>query len=185
MSSGSIAFLHRYAIGDRGVDGNETGIGVSGLTQKPRLLEAPHRRDLCHLHASQTGGQHVAVLTVNHDDNTQTSHRLHAIHPWIHPCPCSKTHTSIGGRRDRYILLLSVLFETTPAAPPTMGKSPDGETTNADVVFVHGRRCARCLLWSRVSRYAIAASCKSASVDLNSYSGRLISLDCDFRVVEA
>jgi hypothetical protein len=145
-------------------------ISVSGLTQKPRLLEAPHRRDLCHLHASQTGGQHVAVLTVNHDDNTQTSHRLHdaTLCDPPNPCPCSKTHTSIGGRRDRYILLLSVLFETTPAAPPTTGKSPDGETTNADVVFVHGRRCARCLLWSRVSRYAIAASCKSASVDLNS-----------------
>ena len=129
-------------------------ISVSGLTQKPRLLEAPHRRDLCHLHASQTGGQHVAVLTVNHDDNTQTSHRLHdaTLCDPPNPCPCSKTHTSIGGRRDRYILLLSVLFETTPAAPPTTGKSPDGETTNADVVFVHGRRCARCLLWSRVSR---------------------------------
>ncbi|MGA7115451.1 MAG: hypothetical protein WBY77_23860, partial [Pseudolabrys sp.] len=73
---------HRFPASVRhrgpGVDRNETGISVSGLTQKPRLLEAPHRRDLCHLHASQTGGQHVAVLTVNHDDNTQTSHRLHA-----------------------------------------------------------------------------------------------------------
>jgi hypothetical protein len=97
MSSGSIAFLHRYAIGDRGVDGNETGISVSGLTQKPRLLEAPHRRDLCHLHASQTGGQHVAVLTVNHDDNTQTSHRLHAIHPTRVPAAKLTRRSAAGG----------------------------------------------------------------------------------------
>jgi hypothetical protein len=105
--------------------------------RKPRLLEAPHRPYLCHLHASQTGGQHVAVLTVNHDDTTQTSHRLHdaTLCDPPNPCPCSKTHTSIGGRRDRYILLLSVLFETTPAAPPTMGKSPDGKSMNADAAF--------------------------------------------------
>jgi hypothetical protein len=73
------------------------GISVSGLTQKPRLLEAPHRRDLCHLHASQTGGQHVAVLTVNHDDNTQTSHRLHAIHPTRVPAAKLTRRSAAGG----------------------------------------------------------------------------------------
>ena len=166
MSSGSIAFLHRYAIGDRGVDGNETGISVSGLTQKPRLLEAPHRRDLCHLHASQTGGQHVAVLTVNHDDNTQTSHRLHAIHPTRVPAAKLTRRSAAGGTGTSFFFQYYLRLHRLRRLQ--LGKSPDGETTNADVVFVHGRRCARCLLWSRVSRYAIAASCKSASVDLNS-----------------
>lgn len=44
---------------------------------KAALLRDRHRRDLCHLHAPQTGSQYMAVFAVNHDDNTQTPHRLH------------------------------------------------------------------------------------------------------------
>ncbi len=172
-------------IRDRGVDGHKTGIGLSGLTYKPRLFEIRHGRDLCHLHAPQTGSQHMAVFAVNHDDNTQTPHRLHHATlcdpPELVPvAPARSSHVERrpNGTGISFFCQYYLRLHRLPGL--TTGKSPDGETTNADVVFVHGCSMPFVVSCRVLSPYAIAASCKTASLDLNSYRSLLISLDCDF-----
>src|SRR6478752_2200271 len=94
-----------------------------------------------------------------------------------------KPHTSNGGQAHRYILLLSVLFETTPLAEPNnrqFTRWGNYERTCCICARTFDTYVVGC---RTLSPYAIAASCKSASVDLNSYRGLLISLDCDFRDV--
>src|SRR5262249_27491491 len=82
---GSIAFFHRRRVRDRGTDRHETGIGPARLTQEPCLIETRHRGDLRDLHATQTSGQHMAVLAVSHNDNTQSFHRPHDATLYVPP----------------------------------------------------------------------------------------------------
>src|SRR5262249_5932639 len=69
---GCTAFFHRRTTRPGGPARPQPRIGPPRLTQEPRLFETSHCHDLCDFHSSQTSRQHMAVLAVSHDDNTQT-----------------------------------------------------------------------------------------------------------------
>ncbi len=140
---GRIAFFHRRSIWDWGADRHQARIGPARLTQEPRLFETGHCHDLCDFRSSQTSRQHMAMLAVSHDDNTQTFHRPHdatlcdTARPGLRRPSISHDHPQPNGTGISFFCQYYLRLHRRRHL--TIDKSPDGETTNAHVVFVHGR----------------------------------------------
>src|SRR5215472_2506835 len=131
--------------------------------------------------AARTWPCSLSVTTTTRKPFIDLMTRPFTIHPSQSTPPLHDLACLSVAKRHRYILLLSVLFEITPAAAPN-NRQITRWLNYERACCICARTFGACVLGCRkLSPYAIAVSCKTASVDLNSYRGLLISLDCDFR----